>query len=191
MIQIGAIRPVILPVGQGDQRLSGRQKVVALSEHARRALVASMTCTGLILTDLAKDEDGVPMPTDGLYWSLTHKIDYVGAVVAPWPVGIDIEKIKPVGQLLFRKTAVEKEWALLDDTPNRCFFRYWTAKEAVLKAAGTGVKDLLKCRIVSILDDTHLTVHYQGRDWYVEHIFFNGHIASITRNACQVEWLQA
>jgi len=150
-----------------------------------------MAYTGLVLTDLAKDEDGVPMPVNGLYWSLTHKADYVGAVVSPSPVGVDIEKIRPVASSLYRRTAAQEEWELADCRLDLCFFRYWTAKEAIFKAAGTGVKDLLKCRIVSLQNDAHLTARYLDRDWHIEHIFFNGHIASITKDDCQVEWLRA
>lgn len=182
------IYPVVLPVPESDRHLTGRQKVAALSRHARYALAYSAQKSGLVLPDLPKDEDGVPLPIDGNYWSLTHKMAYVGGVVSRKKVGMDIEKIRPCSPPLFRKTATEDEWALSDVDPTSLFFRYWTAKESVLKASGTGVKDLLKCRIVTVPDDTHLIIDYRNENWSIEHVFFGGHIASVTKNGDCVDW---
>ena len=85
-------------------------------------------------------------------------------------------------------TGVEAaEWGLADKTATT-FFRYWTAKEAVLKAAGIGLKDLAKCRIIRILNDHHLDLDYGGQKWKVEHRFFNGHIASVIKNGFEIDW---
>lgn len=182
------IHPVVLPVPPSDLKLTGRQKVAALSGHARRALAISVQKSGLVLSDLPKDEDGAPLPVDGNYWSLTHKIAYVGGVVSRTRIGMDIERIRPCSAPLFRKAATEQEWALSDGDPTSLFFRYWTAKESVLKASGTGVKDLLKCRVVTLIDDTHLIVDYRNEAWSVEHIFFDGHIASVTQGEYRIQW---
>ena len=185
------IYPVVLPVPETDRELTGRQKVTALSERARHALRISVEKSGLALSDLPKNEDGVPMPVDGHYWSLTHKIAYVGGVVSETIVGMDIEKIRPCSPPLYGKTATAEEWALFPSNPLSLFFRYWTAKESVLKASGTGVKDLLKCRVVTLEDDTHLTIDYRDEIWLIEHIFFDGHIASVTKNGAHVNWVMA
>ena len=185
------IHPVVLPVPESYRHLTGRQKVAALSRHARCALAISLQKSGLVLSDLPKDEDGVPLPVDGNYWSLTHKIAYVGGVVSRKRVGMDIERIRPCSPPLFRKTATEEEWVLSVGDPTQLFFRYWTAKESVLKASGTGVKDLLRCRVVTLLDDTHLTIDYRNENWFIEHIFFDGHIASVTQNEDRVDWIRS
>jgi len=182
------IYPVILAVPDKDRRLTGREMVVSLSNHARRALEISARKSSVHLSDLLKDENGVPLPFDGNYWSLTHKPTYVGGVIASTCIGIDIEKIRPCSKGLFRKTAHDREWALSDTDPFKLFYRYWTSKESVLKASGTGIRDLSKCRIVRIIDDYNLIVDYDERKWLIEHFFFDKHIASVVKNNFDVEW---
>jgi 4'-phosphopantetheinyl transferase len=111
-------------------------------------------------------------------------------VVAPIPIGIDIERIRDVSRGLFKKTAADREWALADTEESSLltFFRFWTSKEAVLKATGIGIKDLLKCQIRQILDDGHLSIHYEGKDWLVEHFFYDQHIASIVQDNFHIDW---
>ncbi len=184
----GTVYPVILSVPPRDRQFNGKDKVVSLSRHARQALKISAQKSGVVLKDLLKDKDGVPLPFNGHYWSLTHKSAYVGGVIATARIGIDIEKIRPVKKSVYRKTAGEKEWELADDDPLELFFRYWTSKEAVLKAAATGLKDLSQCRIIQILDTHNLVINYLDENWRIEHFFFENHIASIVKTAKNLQW---
>lgn len=183
-----AIYPVILSVPEKDRQLSGREKVASLSRQARQALEISARKSGIVLPKLLKDEKGAPLPFNGTYWSLTHKTQYVGAVVAFDVTGIDIEQIRPCSKALFKKTADNTEWGLADNHSFTLFFRYWTSKECVLKAAATGIKDLSKCRITAIIDDHNLIIDYQDKQWRIEHSFFDGHIASVVKNEFDVHW---
>ncbi len=186
------IYPVILRVPEAERRLKGRAMVLFLSQFARRALSLSAERYGAALPPdwPAKDENGAPRLFAGLSWSITHKPEYVAGVVGPPPIGIDIEKIRPFREGLQRKVAQPEEWALCpDDEPTRLLFRYWTAKEAVLKAVGQGLKGLAGCRITSISDTHRLCIDYQGRQWNVEHVYFDGHAAAITRGNASVEWI--
>ncbi len=179
--------PVILAVPETVNALMPKERVQFLSRHARQALEMSAERSGIRLDSLEQDERHAPLPSDGTYWSITHKNDYVGGVVSPRPAGIDIEKISSRAKSLFRKTADDGEWALADRTFTT-FFRYWTAKEAVLKAAGIGLRDLSKCRVTRVPDAKHLHLAYDGSDWLIEHHFFDSHIASIVKNDFSIEW---
>lgn len=190
MNMTATIHPVILPVPDDARDLPPPRKVRFLSGHAREALRRSAERLQVELGPLEKDPRGAPLPCQGYYWSVTHKPEYVGGVLAPSPVGLDLEKIRPCSEALFRKTASEEEWALAGRSdPDRLFFRYWTAKEAVLKTGGEGIKDLSRCRIRDVLDDTHLLVSYRGTAWTVEQIVFDGHIASAASQGARLEWI--
>jgi 4'-phosphopantetheinyl transferase len=181
------LHPVILAVPDAVKDLIPKERVKFLSRHARRALEMSADKSGIRLDDLQQDERNAPLPFRGTYWSITHKNEYVGGVVSPSPTGIDIEKIGSRAKSLFRKTADGAEWAMADTTFTT-FFRYWTAKEAVLKAVGIGLRDLSKCRISRVRSAHHLDVEYEGNKWQIEHNFFNNHIASIVKNDFVVQW---
>ncbi len=182
--------PVILAVPEEEKRHSGREKVRYLSDHARRALEMSARLSGrkLCPAKLSKNENGAPLPHNGVHWSLSHKPDHVAAVTASSPIGIDIERVRPCREGLFRKTADENEWALGRTRSFELFFRYWTAKEAVLKAVGTGLTDLSKCRVVRLDGETGLTMDYRGVCWTVAHFFFEDHMVSVVKTAPHIQW---
>ena len=182
------VYPVILSVPASTKELTRRARVKYLSCHARRALEISAEKSGIKLGELIKEDNGSPLPFDGNYWSVTHKPEYVGGVIASELIGIDIEKIRPCSKALFKKTADDREWALSDTDPLTLFFRYWTSKEAVLKAGGKGLTDLSNCRIVQITDDNHLIINYKNRKWFIEQFFFKGHVASVIKTASRIEW---
>jgi len=181
--------PVIIGVDDALRVLPARERVAALSRLARRAVFVSAERFGARLGALEKDVDGVPQPSNGFFWSVTHKPRYVGGVIAPGPVGIDIERLKPRSVSLIRKIASDREWALAEDKSALRFFRYWTAKEAVLKAEGVGLSGLSRCRITAVPDDQSLMVRFDGRKWLVTQLKFNGHIAAVTASAEAAEWV--
>ncbi len=185
------IFPVILPVPTEVRDFKPKDRVIFLSRHARKALQISAEKSGARLDEVNKDDNGVPQPFEGNFWSISHKTLYVCGVVAPTPVGIDVERIRSFSSGLFKKTASEQEWALADMKKDSVmtFFRFWTAKETVLKATGIGIKDLLKCRVHNIFDDSHLQIRYDEQDWLIEHFFFNDHVASIVKSSFQIEWI--
>ena len=184
-----AIFPAILRIPPGSLSEKPPERVRELSRFARNAVMMSARQSRADIGRLEKNRDGVPQPDQGWYWSASHKPDYVGGVVARAPVGIDIEPIRACSEGLFRKTASPEEWKLAEhEEPDIRFFRYWTAKEAVLKARGTGIRELSVCRIIAVTDNRHIQIHCGGEKWEVQHHYFDGHIASVVKTAAEVQW---
>jgi len=183
--------PVILPVAEDGHKLSGKEKVAKLSRISREALRLSAEKSGVMLGELMKNEDDVPCPFDGNYWALSHKSKYVTAVVSKEMIGIDIEEIKPRSESIFSLVASEEEWELIPDRSWDTFFRYWTAKEAVLKAVGVGIGGLKGCRIISVPDKNHIVLNYRDSLFRVEQLNYKNHIVSIVKNDNEVEWIIA
>lgn len=181
--------PIILPLSEEDRRLRGRDRVQAQSRRAREALALSCEASGIRMGPLKKGALDAPIPfNDGhAYWSLSHKSRYVAAVVGPTPVGIDLEEIIPRSEGLFGSIAKEEEWVLADRSWET-FFRYWTAKEAVLKAFGVGLSHLRKTRIHAVLGKDYLLVDYDLHLWPVKHFRFEGHIASLMHDHHEIAW---
>lgn len=182
------LHPVIMPVSPADQSRKGRDKVKALSRLARQALRQSCRISGLHLDKLPKDADGVPLPVDGVHWSLSHKSDIVGGVAATLPVGFDLETIRPVNDALLSRVADADEWRLAGGEGRENFFRFWTAKEAVLKAESMGFAGISRCRVAEIADATRMVLTFDERRWAVVHFWFDDHLAALTFHDLDVSW---
>jgi 4'-phosphopantetheinyl transferase len=177
-----------MPVTEAEHKLSGKEKVDYLSRIAREALKLSAEKSGVMLGELRQDKNGVPCPVSGTYWSLSHKPKYVAAVVSKDKVGIDIEEMKPRTESLFAYVASDDEWGLMDKSWDT-FFRYWTAKEAILKVIGIGIGGLKTCRIISVPDENHIALDYKGQSFLVEHLRHSDHIVSVLKGGNQIEWV--
>ena len=189
MTQRTTIHPVIMAVPEDERSLKGREKVTVLRRVAREALHQSARYSGVTLGPLEKAENGAPLPSNGIHWSLTHKELDVAAVTAPHPIGIDIEKDRPVSEGLYNRLADSDEWALAPEVTQSLFYRYWTAKEAVLKAVGKGLTGLTHCGIVEILDDDRLELRYEQSIWRVTQLrTVENHLVAVTTDDVNIEW---
>jgi 4'-phosphopantetheinyl transferase len=180
--------PVVMPVIEIEHKPRGKEKVDYLSRIAREALKVSAEKSGVTLGKLLKDGNGVPCPVNGNYWSLSHKPGCVAAVVSKNKVGIDIEEIKPRDELLFARVANNEEWALKERSWYT-FFRYWTAKEALLKAIGIGISGLKTCRIISVPDGNHIALDFNGQLFLVEQLRYKNHLVSVLKGDNQIDWI--
>jgi 4'-phosphopantetheinyl transferase len=178
-----------MPVPPSIRKLEGTEMVKALRSAAEKALAHSATYSEVALGSLTRKENGAPVPCNGIFWSLSHTPDYVAAVNAPYPVGIDIEKIAPVSDSLMQQIAGEGEWALAPEMTTALFYRYWTAKEAALKAVGIGLAGLSKCRVKELIDGNQLILQYGSEQWQVSSLFeIDGFITSVTARSYDLSW---
>ena len=170
--------------------LRPKETAVRLSQLARQAAVFSARKIGYTKEiSFYKDEQGVPLPEDGLYWAISHKSTCVAGAVATCALGIDVEKIKPMKKDMYARIAADAEWALMGGAHEDAFFRVWTGKEAVLKMVGVGMKGLSDCFVKSVLNDEALRINYLGNSWDVGYVRLNGHvIAAATDKDRDICW---
>lgn len=99
------------------------------------------------LLELAFNQYGKPELTGGEpRFNVTHSGDYALIAIAQGvDVGIDIEQssvarsIDELATTVFSSTELARFHDLRGDARTRFFFRIWTCKEAVIKAAGAGL----------------------------------------------------
>ena len=181
--------PVVMPVSGDVQRLSGHHKVTALSECARQALRISADRSGIVLGQLQKDSDDIPLPFSRYHWSVSHKPKYVAAVIGRGRMGIDVEEIEPRKEAIFGHVAGDEEWRLFGGKSWDSLYRCWTAKEAVVKSTGTGLAGLKSCRVDDVLDATSISLTFEGRSYRVAQLRVDGHIVSVLKGDDMVQWV--
>lgn len=102
---------------------------------------------------LVQAADAVPIE-----FSLSHTHRYAAVAVArQCPIGVDVERIRPIeqeeiGRLVWHP--VERAWmqTLAPMERRVAFYRLWTAKEAYIKARGSGLSTPLDRLCVNVVD---------------------------------------
>ncbi len=77
---------------------------------------------------------------NGLHISIAHKDRFAVAMVGTRPVGIDIERIEPRAESFLSLAFTATERALFNEADDVAAARFWVAKEARAKQAGTGLQ---------------------------------------------------
>jgi len=75
-----------------------------------------------------------------LHISITHKDSLAASIVGLGPVGIDVDRIEPREENFLAYAFTPSERALFDEPQDIAATRFWVAKEAVAKHAGTGLQ---------------------------------------------------
>ena len=102
-------------------------------------------CGGVLLRSVAGDaplahgDHGKPYLPHGPHFSLSHAGELAVLAVSDAPVGVDVEKPRPMTEAVIRRVLQEDERQWMAADPQHRFFRLWTRKEAVLKCCGRGL----------------------------------------------------
>ena len=180
--------PVVLAVPDAVADRCGRDRHRQLQTLARQAVLRAAKRAGHLLERFDQDPNGAPRPWGGIFWSLSHKPSRVAGVTAAAPVGIDLETLRPMAAGMYARTGQAAEWDALGGRTPANFFRLWTAKEAVLKAVGTGLRDLGRCGLIDVADG-ELVMTHAGRRWTVRQRLFGSHLVAVTAASdFSVEW---
>ena len=112
----------------------------------------------------------------GIEFNVSHSEDKgLFAIALNRRVGIDVEYIRPIEVLqLAKRFFRESEYLFLSGLEGReqvrAFFKFWTAKEACVKATGEGLAGLETVEIsLSKLESANrLEIHNVGCDWMLQ-----------------------
>lgn len=97
----------------------------------------------------------------GLHLSLATRAGLVAVALAHWPVGVDVEQVALAGEPpLAMLHSTEQRWLEGVPAPARplAFAQLWSAKEAYVKAVGTGFARALESFAVQIDGTERFTV---------------------------------
>ena len=121
------------------------------------------------------NEFGKPLSED-VNFNISHSKGAVVFIKDKIPIGIDIEKIRPVEDSLIEYISSKEEREYIKSDIN--FYEIWTNKESLTKAIGTGIKTKIK-------DIPGLPINgkktYQEKEYYSKTIKYKDYIISVTR----------
>jgi 4'-phosphopantetheinyl transferase len=140
--------------------------------------LADMGCTAITLGDLRFTEYNKPYFAGNLFFNISHSGAYVLCAVSKTNrVGIDIEAIRDIGFKEFSGCFTAGEWTCINtsDDPGAAFYRFWTRKEAVIKADGRGLQIPLQS-----FEVIHDVIEVNGCTWYLHPVTISdGYIAHV------------
>ncbi|MBD2411449.1 4'-phosphopantetheinyl transferase [Nostoc calcicola FACHB-389] len=121
----------------------------------------------------------------GLEFNLSHSQELgLCAVNCQREIGVDLEYIRPVSDLeaLAKRFFLTREYEMLRSLPSNqqqeVFFRYWTCKEAYLKATGDGISQLEEVEV--FLTPTEPAKLQMSEDWSLfELVPANNYVAAV------------
>ncbi|HIJ60338.1 MAG TPA: 4'-phosphopantetheinyl transferase superfamily protein [Nitrospirae bacterium] len=135
----------------------------------------------LNLDDIARNKLGRPyLPHQEIDFNISHSGNYSLCVLSKQgKVGIDIEKIRNVNIDAFRKYMTDDQWIDIIESDDKLkrFFYYWTLKESVLKAEGSGISGGLLS-----VENSPDGVYRKGKRWFTKEVLIDSdyicHVAS-------------
>jgi 4'-phosphopantetheinyl transferase len=152
-------------------------------EDAIRALLADILVRSVIASYLKASNKTIEFNVNkygkpflkgnyGLHFNVSHSEDWIVCAIDNKPVGIDIEKVRPVDllEIAAQLFSDEEYKTLIVKSPEdrqRFFFDLWTLKESYIKAVGTGFSIPLKSFTVKFIGKSEIKVKSGNKltDW--------------------------
>lgn len=145
------------------------------NEEVRIEKAASAYLKNKYIGEYQIDENGKPV-SDNHFFNISHSERLVALVMSDVNVGIDIERIRPVGEDLINyiSNKEEKEYIRSSHT----FFEIWTNKEALVKAYGTGIRTKVKDIPGLPLNNSRA---YKDKIYYNKTITYQDYVITVSR----------
>ncbi|MBP0029380.1 4'-phosphopantetheinyl transferase family protein [Roseofilum sp. Guam] len=133
-----------------------RQYFILARGILRYLLAQYLNChpSGIEFNYSQRGKPDLALPKSDLKFNISHSQNYALYGFSPnSSIGVDIEAIRPLNDLdsLARRFFLPSEYRHIQNTPISeqpyTFFRYWTYKEAYLKAIGEGLAGLEQAEI--------------------------------------------
>lgn len=121
-----------------------------------------------LIHNLKYTENNRPYLSNDLDFNISHSGDYVVCAIAKKRrIGVDIEKINDINFMHYLSHFTQREWLTINGSihPNNEFYRYWTIKEAAIKADGRGLN--IPLNEVEVASD----VAIQQKRWYYRQLY--------------------
>ena len=101
----------------------------------------SLKQLGLPPEERKHEETGRPVLASGLHLSVSHTSGAAAVALGDTPVGLDLERLRPVKPGLARRVLSDGEyaWFLENGARQEDFLTLWTLKESYYKYLGTGL----------------------------------------------------
>ena len=123
------------------------------------------------------NEHGKPYWAGGPYFSISHCKEGIAVAIDDMPIGIDIEAIRHADEELVRRTMNETEQQQIHS--DRDFIRFWTQKEAVVKAQGVGIESFEQLQNILSCQSSAFSIQTIEKEKYIYSIAY-GKLCSIS-----------
>lgn len=158
-----------------------KEDIVSLTniknERVKKENTISLILKRKKVPDFYIDDNGKPL-SNNKFFNISHSHGAVIYTESDYPIGVDIELIKPYNHSMINyiSSCEEKEYIKSDIN----FYEIWTNKESLVKCIGTGIKD-------NIPNITGLPVNgektYNNKTFYCRTIKYKDYLICVTRES--------
>lgn len=155
-----------------------RVEKFARPDDAKRVLLADILVRSVIASELKVNSKTIEFKANkygkpilkrdcGLHFNVSHSEDWIVCAVDDKPIGIDIEKIRPVELEIAAQFFSEEEYKILiaksQEDRQYFFLDLWTLKESYIKAVGRGLSIPLNSFTVSFLENGEIAIKLDNK----------------------------